>query len=50
MDLEIQNLQKEEEELAALNESLKTRAAKFGAEFIPLSLGEYKMFKIRKAS
>ena len=49
MELAIEEINKEEEELNALNEQLQNRAEKFGSEYKPMTLSDYKMFKIRKA-
>ena len=40
----------EEEELNKLNLQLQVRAEKFGSEFTPLTMVDYKLFKIQKAS
>lgn len=45
----MEEINKEEEELVKLNQQLKTRSEKFGSEFTPLTMTDYKLFKIKKA-
>ena len=51
MQLHVQAiLKQEQEQVDKINEQLQARAQKFGSEFTPLTLNDYKLFKIRKAS
>lgn len=43
-------VQQEQQEIDQINEQLEARAKKFGSEFVPLTIKDYKLFKIQKAS
>lgn len=49
MEQAVEEINREEGELQKLNEQLRLRAQKFGADFVPLTMTDYKLFKIRKA-